>query len=330
MREMALVSVLFAFLAVSSIKAGEVDLACLAKVKSVGSAAWQEAASRMNNIEYTFHKQTKSLDSTHKIPATTLSSDWTVSLFLAEKRWLVDARHVEQGTDGVYVENPEYEFGVASEKNQQNDTFKLVEASRRKESGNQVSFGDKFKIVQESYGAAFNLLGLELNKMFSNPDYELVTAKFVGEGSSEERAIRLEWDSPSVKGQQTWAEVSPQTSWLIDRCGVKNPDGMELLREVTYQPYEQGLVPKTVKTTIKFPQFTETETLTIEPPHPCSRSEAEFYLPYYGISESVVQVTRTSSWVRIVAIVLSVLGVALSVYLYRSSRRSSGPKVTPA
>ena len=321
---------LFALVAPVAGLAGEVDPACVAKIKSVGPLAWQAAADRMNDVEYTFHNQVKSLDSTHKKPATSLGSDCVVSLSLAEKRWIIDARHVQKGNDGLYVNNEKYKFSVVRKKNDDVNPFQLVEASRRDEPSDQKPSEDKFKVVQDSLGASFSLLGLDLAKMFPNPDYELVAAKFVGQEVTDDRPIRLEWSTPLAVGQKFWVELSPRTSWLIERCGVKTPEGMELLREVAYQPYEQGLVPKTVKTTMKFPQFAQTETLTIEPPHAGTRSVAEFYLPHYGISESVLDVTRTNPRVRLVAIVLSVFGVVASIYFYWLSRRSSGPKVTPA
>ena len=317
---------LIALFATSSSVAGEVDPACISKVRSVGPAAWQEAASRMNDIEYTLHKQIQTIDSTHKTPATTTASDYNICLLLAKGCWLIHARRSEQKNDGAWGENEEYKFEVMREKNNQENIFKLVKASKKQEKSKLDDTGDDFRPIQDSLAAAYTVLGFSLNKILTNTDYELVLAKFIGEGTTDNRPIRLEWKNVSINGQRLWAELSSQNFLVIERCGVKNPDGFEILRDVKYQPYGQSVFPKTVATTLKFPRYTKTETLTIEAPHACTRSDAEFFLPYYGISESVVDITRTSSWVRTAAIVLSLVGVAISIYFYRLSRKPTTPK----
>ncbi len=329
MRKILAILMLLTLFATTSSIAGDVDPVCVSKVESVGPAGWQEAASQMNDIEFAFHKQIQTLDLTHKKPATTAGSDWTISLLLAKKRRRMDARHVEKGNDGVLVENEEYKFGVARGKSNQENDFKLVKASKQEETGKKDDVGDDFHVVRDSLGASYSLLGLSLNQLLTSPEYKLVVAKFLGEGTTDNRPIRMEWINTSIKGQRLWVELGPQTSWMIERCGIKTPEDFEVLRTVDYQPYAQGVFPKTVATTMKFPQYTQTETLTIEPPHPCTRSDAEFYLPYYGIPESVVDVTRTNPWVRTAAIVLSLIGVAVSIYFYRSSRKPTVPKTAP-
>ena len=323
--------------------AGEVDPACVAKAKSAAHAASLEAASQMNDIEFVFHNQTQDLDLTHKKPVITLESSGNVSLLNAQKHWLFEEDHKKLGKGGVYVMNEEYQFTVARVKNDEKNGYKLVKAFKNDALNSKQPLGNRSQIVQNILWASYDLLGLSLSKALTGPDFQLVVAKFIGEGMTDDRPIRLELlslvetasaehpGSFPTKGARYWAELGPGPgmSFMIKRCGFKTLEGIEINKDIEYQPFGQGAFPKTIAMTVKIPDYTHTETLTIEAPHACTRSDSEFYLTHYGISESVVDVTRTNPWIRTAAIVLSLLGVALSIYLYRSSRRSSGPKAAP-
>ena len=125
------------------------------------------------------------------------------------------------------------------------------------------------------------------------------------------------------RGTRYWVELTSQTAWLIDRCGIKNPDGSTYTKKVDYQPYGEGVFQKNVTSTVNISKVSSaTENYQFDVPHSCFRADAEYYLPYYGISESVVDITSTSSWVKVGAIILSLIGVAVSIYFFRLSKKS--------
>ncbi len=335
-------TMLVALIAATPIDASEVDPVCIAKIKSVVQAAAQEATQRMNDIEFDFHDRTQEIDLTHKQPEVIKESDWRVSLWLAKKRWIINSHHAGQGGEGMRVMNENYKFWGGQSVDGKG--YKIGAASKNDAKTSVNPLGDKYLIVANIIEASWAWLGLIWEQALTSPDYRIVVAKFIGEGSADDRPIRLEvqyiggstsTDPRKVpaKGARYWVELGPVpgASLMIKRCGYKDPAGMEFTRDVEYQPYGQGAFPKTIVVNAMLAKFkyVNKQTLTVGEPRLCTRTDAEFYLPYYGIPESVVDVTWTSSWVRTAAIVLSLMGVAVSIYFYRLSRKPSGPKTAP-
>ena len=128
-------------------------------------------------------------------------------------------------------------------------------------------------------------------------EFRLDRAQYIGESKSGPRRVLLEWRYLGSEGGRTRraggiyrAELNPANSWQVDRTEVRIParsDWGGWTEEVSYQP-EGGEVPFPSRVRVAFSRAKMTVEIvhTFEQPTTCQRSEAEFFLPNYGISES--------------------------------------------
>ena len=326
-------------------EADNIDPICLKKIQTIALPAWQNAEESTNDVEIVCHEKFYSKTFANESSATPIVkedlSDWRISSDLAKKRRIVEHEYLMEKNKpnyGFHVSNDKYKFAVGQVSGGLNPKYQLANA-------NQYNDPSEFEQLDGAEITANNVIlgtshcieGLDMRDLLVDKDFTLVSAYFVGEGPVDQKKVRMEWrrdkDSGAwnVTGAKYWAELGPSTGWLIGRCGISHPEGMTYKKDIEYQASKNGLFPKKVVQVIDAPkEGVETTTFDFETPHGCTRPDDEYFLSHYNIPESVLDVTRTSSWVRNTAIFLSMLGVALSIYLYRSSRRPSGPKVTSA
>lgn len=316
--------------------AADIDPVCLKQVMSAGRTAWRKAADHAQDIEIVCLERASMRDLTGKRPVDNTPSKWLISWSMAKDRHLVDHIYLEDNNHAIHAGNPRYRFTVGADTLQQ-PSYKLASAVLNKTSSNVPPYDAAEQVALEQIlGASYHVAGLSLQNLMTGQDgVNLIGAEFFKRDEHDDRPVRLEWEcvidlgNMARKGTHYWAELDP-ASWLIIRCGLNNPDGGKLLKTIEYQDYAGEPFPKLVNEKFTQPKiYDESRTYRYENPHPCTRSNDEFYLPYYGFPESVVDVTRASSWVRTAAIVLSLIGVAVSIYLYRMSRKPGGPKVAP-
>ena len=159
--------------------------------------------------------------------------------------------------------------------------------------------------------AGIRVYGIRLSALMDDKEFRLDRAQYIADSKSEPKAYVLEWRYLGSEGGRTRraggiyrAELNPANYWQVDRTEVRIParsDWGYWKEEVSYQP-EGGEVPFPLRVRIAFslPRAKMTVEIvhTFEKPTTCQPSEEEFFLPYYGISESALGYFGTSSWPR--------------------------------
>ena len=313
--------------------AADVDPACVQKIMSAGRAAWRQAEENGRDVEVVCHEETSVKDLTNKVPVRNTPAEWRITWSTSKQLRYVDHFYLDDQKHGIHVNNGKYRFTVGGGNATQKSQYKIDTAHFNEQTNDffRYDFAEQHALEQV-LGASYFVYGLSLPVLVADKNAKLVVARFLGEADSERRSVRLEWEftahegNMATKGTRYWTELDAN-SWLINRCGLRNPDGGEYSKKIEYQSFSGMPFPKTVTASFNQPKlYIESESLRYEVPQLPTRAKEDFYLPQYGISESVVDVTRTSSWVRTSAIVLAVIGVAASIYFYWLSRKPHDPQ----
>ncbi len=319
---------------------GSVDPACVEKINNVALAAWNKAAETENDIEVVCHQQTVTRNPTQKgKEPVDDQSEWKISWSATKKRRIVEREYKNKNNNrhGLHVANNTYKFLVGQLANVDSpNNFELTSASKYELAEDFFKYDPtEESAYSEILNASHQVYFIPLQALLKDADWKLKTARFTDQSTSSDRNVRLEWqcingaEAWKKTGALAWVELGPDTSWLVSRCGIRIPNEGKVDQKIDYQPYKDGLFPKTVTRNFEVgSSSTSVESFRFDTPQPFARSEAEFYLPFYGISESVVGVTGTNYWVRAGAIGLALLGVAISIYLYRQSNKSPGLKTS--
>ena len=316
-----------------------VDPTCVKKMSVDGVTNWQVASNQISNIEILCHQRSEKRGPSNKGSEPTIDlQEWKISWESNNNRRIVELDHVSKNIYGIHVANDQYKFYVGKSEVGLVPNYKIGGAIKY----NSIEDFSKLDNTEEDalldvLGASYQILGFSLQNLLADkePGLQLDVAKFLGSDTVGDRPIRLEWKcvagtGPWKKpGTRLWAELDPKTSWLIARCGINVPGVKEFNQKVEYQPFGETFFQKTITKSFRYANSSSIDdVLKFEQPHLCTRSTDEFFLPYYDISESTVDITRTNPWIRMSAIVLSLIGVAVSIYFYRMSKRSTGPAAT--
>jgi hypothetical protein len=180
-----------------------------------------------------------------------------------------------------------------------------------------------------------------LDAIVENSAFKLVGAQFAaGENGQEIVKVAYRYEGPRIvkppcqPNAVYWAELSPAQSWVVLRSGVTNMSdegGIALRIRVTsrYQDWFGG-GPFPAESVLEYEEskrniITDVQETRFGEPRKCERPEAEVFLPFYGISESVVPGLSGGSHWRLGAIVASFICAILGWMLYkRSSSRLAG------
>ena len=321
--------------------AADIDTSCVEYVKTVCFPSWQEAVSNLDDIEVRVLERLVKRDLKLGTPGVENKSEWQICLSSKKKRRLIDHIYFNQKDSnikdhGINVSNDRYKFALAKKGKPSSSDYSIGKASRLEEGNDffHYEMSEQYAL-QQILSSSYYIHGLSLQSIIDDPGFKMVSAKYLGDSDpkSQDRKIRLEWRRLGGNaywgklGTIYWAELSPKHSWLISRCGIKNPDGSEYNKQIEYQPFKSTFFPKSVNWSEIEPGFTsENKTFEFDPPRACGKSDDEFFLPKYGISESIIPDLYPNKSLRMGAVVLSSCGLIVAVVVYRLSRKNTTRK----
>ena len=311
-------------------RCGEIDQRCLADLKENGPPAWKKVEAFVENIAVVCREdRVDRTEEKGKTVESKLTVLWTLCWNGPAHLRFLDRRHFETGRRNFYVVNPQYRFELA--KPSDRDPYQLNSGQRFAPRRTQ-SYDLREEQFRDLLEAGINVYGIRLSSLIDDKEFRLDRAQYIGESKSERRRVLLEWRYLGSEGGRTRraggiyrAELNPANSWQVDRTEVRIParsDWGGWTEEVSYQP-EGGEVPFPSRVRVAFSRAKMTVEIvhTFEQPTTCQRSEAEFFLPHYGISESALGLPGTLWWPRWLLYGGSLLGLGLVVLFARSRFR---------
>jgi hypothetical protein len=313
-------------------RSGEIDQRCLAEVKEKGLPAWKKVETYVENIAVVCREDR--VDRTEeggKTVESKQSAEWSLCWNRTARLRLLERRDLASNRRNFYVVNPRYRFELA--KPSDRDSYRLNSGQRfapkRTQSYDltEVRFRDLLE-------AGIKVYAIRLSALMDDKEFKLDRAQYIADSKSEPKRVLLEWRYLGSEGGRTrraggiyTAELNPANSWQVDRTEVRIParsDWGNWKEEVSYQP-EGGEVPfpSKVHTAFSLPRAKTSVDIvhTLENPTTCQRSEEEFYLPYYGISENALGYFGASSWPRWIVSAGCLCAAGLALFYVRIRRR---------
>jgi len=169
-----------------------------------------------------------------------------------------------------------------------------------------------------------------LEELLNSSEFRLVAANWIEANQTRLARVEFEFlgsrrDGPKFPGGRYWGELDPENHWQIVRCGVQVPEE-NLIYEVqnTFQLTPDGLpFPKQIRQLRMISGAPDRDESIYEfsAPRECARPSEAFTLAGYGFSESLVQVRSSRAYLRLVLLNLGIVGLILSIVLYRYFRR---------
>lgn len=288
--------------------AGEVDRACLERTLREAPAVWKQIASLADDVDVKGTTRTTITyrDKDGKRVNKETESSWTISWDVAKSRRMISInKPAPKAVRTWQVVNSTYRFKVLQHAD--GDPFKLMTC--------RVSSGDDFAALDPDEGifdylitAACRANGIPLTEMTASDQFKLVEARYVVDPGKGGQRVRLEYQytggdgSWRRAGAAYWAELDPGNHWVVLRSGARTPlRGMVEQHQLAYQTTASGLpFPASISyvTTIKKSDYHDESVYSFAAPTPCQRASEEFYLPNYGIPETVVGLPGPWGWVR--------------------------------
>lgn len=277
--------------------AQDIDSGCLDQLLKEGAPAWRATAEMLDDVEvsWTDTRVITTLNARGREEQSHQYFERMLSWDAGRRLRMLEIRHPDIKTTNRRVVNDRYGFIVAQvrgQKEHQLASCNLPERGIDELVKSMSSLRSAYSII--SSGIA--VIEIPLETMISDADqFQLVTAKYVGSEPSRERLILVEsrYLGPQARfrreGGLYWAEVSDD-SWMIQRSGIRRPGVDEQVIEITYQPWDEGLFPKLIRNSNTWVATgKEVHQYVFEAPTQSKLADAEFYLPAYGISETVLE-----------------------------------------
>jgi hypothetical protein len=176
------------------------------------------------------------------------------------------------------------------------------------------------------------VIGIPLGEMLSSKEFELREARWIDDKTRTRKLIRIAfgYSGPKARWRRPggiyWAELDPQSGFLISRGGVIVPTTQrEEKQQLEYQWVDDVPFPSmlTYIYANHISKTTEKQTYRYTRPTVVGRANAEFYLPHYDIPESVLGMEGPRVSTRFVLFVLAGVGIILAIGLRLVARRWS-------
>jgi hypothetical protein len=305
---------------------GEIDQACRDRFLSEAPNAWKNLKEQLVEfeVELLYRKGTGT-----KVK---LQREWT---YCVGKDMTQRLAIRDQGA-GAFAINERYLFAVHREKPDgpyQLDTCDLATV------GETNALVGTLWVNQNLIASMTNLWWVPFDFVLANDDFVLIRAECDFEERNKEM-VRVAYQyrgkqrasPPCIPGSTYWAELSPGDSWAVVRSGVDDVgDEEERVRVNVTNRFQgwfrDGPFPKEVRWELvnsKTGESIQYEAAVYSVPQRISRDRNEFFLPYYGISESSVDILKSHEGWRIALVYIGIVGFALALYLlFRFGRRTA-------
>jgi hypothetical protein len=232
------------------------------------------------------------------------------------------------------VFNERYEFVVDRE--DKDTSYVLSQCSRhnpnRQDIRSEQLLSGSFGQVRSYLRSSFSLGGRPLRILLNDRRFRLVSARNDGDG--DDALVRVEFvyegQDPKVGilGGRYWGELMPQHHWRVHRSGVRFAalSGTGEVLESNTLMYrsngDEGPLPERLLTRLSYSESSRVEEETVEfgVATPIQREDTEFYLPYYGIPETVVDELTPRSIIRWWFLGLGLVTLLIALVLIRNGR----------
>ena len=325
-------SVLLAHAVPATASGGAIDQRCLADLRENGPPAWKRVAAFVENIAVTSQQRRvdRTLEGTQAV-STVQNTDWSLCWNRPAGLRYLERRDLASEHRNLYVVNPEYRFTL--HKLHERDAFQIDSGSRfaPKRRPTYDLTEEQFRSLLE---AGIMVYGIRLEDLLSDKEFQVDRVEYIPDSKAPAKRVLIEWRYLGSEGGRARraggiysAELNPNNSWQVDRTEVKIPgrtDWGGWTQANTFQTTEaQVPFPATVTITCSLRQATlSVESVhTLGRPTTCERSEQEFFLPYYGISESALGYLGASSWQRWLLYGFGLSCVCLAAFYVRSRIR---------
>lgn len=313
-------------LQVSAVSPGSVDPACVQDLKETARRSWNEYTARLNGIELDVTFSVVSLEEETPEPLS-----WTVALAPNGQQRLA----VNESETSLNSLNERYAFSITRTNSSRPYVLEKVEPCN----GTQLLLG-MLSRTNDTLLAPVSIWWIPLEFIFDNlgtQKFKIVRAEYVQ--ISDERTVQLAFEYQGKKVGKPfcdpdalyWAELLPDEGWLVRRSGLEGVEnGPEKLRIVTSTTFhdlgDRTFVPAHVTLVYEDvrEKIVEIRVADFSQPRPSERGAAEFYLPFYGISEDGLNLEpRRFGPVRIILALVAILGMLLAIFMYRRGRPRS-------
>lgn len=313
-------------------RSGEIDQRCVAEVKEKGEPAWKTVESFVENIGVVFRdERVDRTDEGGKTVESKHTAEWSLCWNRPARLRLLERRDLAADRRNSYVVNPRYRFELS--KPSDREPYHL-DSGQRFAPKRAQSYDLREEQFRDLLEAGIRVYGIKLSTLMVDKEFKLDRAQYIADSKSEPKRVLLEWRYLGSEGGRTrraggiyTAELNPANSWQVDRTEVRIParsDWRGWKQEVSYQP-DGGEVPFPSKVHIAFSlaraKLTVDSVYTFEKPTTCQRSEEEFFLPYYGISENALGYFGASSWPRWIVSAGCLCAAGLALFYVRIRRR---------
>jgi hypothetical protein len=321
------------FVPARDLPAGEIDTALLDRLRAEGIPAWKQLAEAADGVEVECQevsKETYPDKATGQQTSREFRITWKLCWDPSHGRRLLEYHTAGTTAWSCQVVNAGYRFKVI--RTQEGGPYQLLSCGR-------LTAGDGFDTFDRGEGwpavvlhASTKVIGVPLSTLVSSPEFRLSALRDLPGKGGAGRRVRVECEylgplGPFRRaGGHYWVELSPEDRWSIQQGGIRQPaQGREETQEVTYRRSSAGIpFVKALKYTdlIRPGRYREDRTAEVSPPVANSRPEEEFYLPHYGISESVVGIQSPWQGPRLLLFAVGVVGLAAAVWLARRAWRA--------
>lgn len=194
------------------------------------------------------------------------------------------------------------------------------------------SFGQ----IRSYLRSGFSLGSRPLPTLIEDQRFRLIVAE-TSANEKGEAIVKVEFayegQDPKIgiPGAHYWGELDPKNRWRVMQGGVRfksqtRPGEIWETDSIEYREGDQdNPFPARLKRSLTYTNspYTEKESVEFGVPSAIRRADTEFYLPYYGIPETVLQELTPRRGVRWWFIGLGIATLILGVILMRVNRRSN-------
>ncbi len=178
----------------------------------------------------------------------------------------------------------------------------------------------------------YRFLGVPLHDLMKVELFELVDCHHIPGAENQRRRIELRFRcvlkeriGPLIPNANYWVALCPERSWLIESAGIQGGDVKVNHEErIEYCDKDNGdWFPCRSRITRRVegqPSF-DVITTTVSDVGPFQSDDSEFYLPFYGISETAIETPTHGRLFRITAIALGISLVIVAFWLFRRADR---------
>lgn len=223
------------------------------------------------------------------------------------------------------VANSKYDFNVFSPDSISRCTLSLLNIATIHDSGDARENGLPTWHHRLNLLAACRVGPMPLSEMLDPNLFTLSEAADDGVGGQR----RIRFAAVSKKREQEGAiyhvTLDPTHHYRVTETLADFPPQrpVQSTSHFEYFDNDEVFIPRKCTFTTSGNGYFAEQEYTYEVPRPCTVSDAEFHLPHYGISESVLETLNPNPWPRWFLVMGGVMTLLVGVWLFRKSHPGS-------